>query len=408
MLKQVKTDKNEAIEKYVKHILSANLENEAVVALLAEHHVDLSSAIIVLCRTKNLEIDEAQTLLARYPQWAVQVKQSIQLTDAFFRTLSTDTMQDDVERLAFAEGRVVGSVTHKQARDHLINRMKELGLLPYSGNGFELSYKVGDQEFCNLVGRIRGSSPGPKSAPILLGAHYDTCGRQPGADDNAAACAVILEVVEMLAQAQPEQDVIIAFFDAEEPPYFQKESMGSTRFYNDQMTDQVKCAVILDLVGHDTAISKHENLYLVTGMESAAGLGALTQLPIASEIELLPVPNSGLPTNMSDYHVFQENGRPYLFITSGRWEHYHKSTDTADRLNFEKMKGLAEYLAGTIHKLGNLVLGNKLQDGEILTGPTATALRGYFPELVSKMEYAPLDLFSVLGILDELKSRFKL
>ena len=40
---------------------------------------------------------------------------------------------------------------------------------------------------------------------------------------------------------------------------------------------------------------------------------------------------------MSDHGVFRQNGVPYLFLSCGRWPHYHERTDTHDRLNYDKM-----------------------------------------------------------------------
>ena len=74
--------------------------------------------------------------------------------------------------------------------------------------GFGAAYRHGEQDFCNLL------------APVLLGAHYDTCDSLPGADDNAAAVPVLLEVAAQMADETLERPVILAFFDAEEPPHF--------------------------------------------------------------------------------------------------------------------------------------------------------------------------------------------
>ena len=74
--------------------------------------------------------------------------------------------------------------------------------------GFGAAYRRGEQDFCNLL------------APVLLGAHYDTCDSLPGADDNAAAVPVLLEVAAQMADETLERSVILAFFDAEEPPHF--------------------------------------------------------------------------------------------------------------------------------------------------------------------------------------------
>ena len=45
--------------------------------------------------------------------------------------------------------------------------------------------------------------------------------------------------------------------------------------------------------------------------------------------------------DMSDHGVFRTNGVPYLFLSCGRWPHYHRDTDTPDRLNYEKMGRIA-------------------------------------------------------------------
>ena len=74
--------------------------------------------------------------------------------------------------------------------------------------GFGAAYRHGEQDFCNLL------------APVLLGAHYDTCDSLPGADDNTAAVPVLLEVAAQMADETLERSVILAFFDAEEPPHF--------------------------------------------------------------------------------------------------------------------------------------------------------------------------------------------
>jgi len=74
--------------------------------------------------------------------------------------------------------------------------------------GFGAAYRHGEQDFCNLL------------APVLLGAHYDTCDSLPGADDNAAAVPVLLEVAAQMADETLERSVMLAFFDAEEPPHF--------------------------------------------------------------------------------------------------------------------------------------------------------------------------------------------
>jgi hypothetical protein len=64
---------------------------------------------------------------------------------------------------------------------------------------------------------------------LIVGAHYDVCGDQPGADDNASAVAGLLETARLIMQEQPSIDYRIDFvaYCLEEPPFFGTELMGS-------------------------------------------------------------------------------------------------------------------------------------------------------------------------------------
>src|SRR5688572_16249359 len=59
-----------------------------------------------------------------------------------------------------------------------------------------LTYRCGGREVANLEARLqRGVTRGD---PIVVGAHYDTCGDTPGADDNASAVAALIEMARLL------------------------------------------------------------------------------------------------------------------------------------------------------------------------------------------------------------------
>ena len=64
----------------------------------------------------------------------------------------------------------------------------------------EQPFAVDDWNFKNFIARY-----GSAGAPILVvGAHYDVCGEQPGADDNASAVAGLLELARLLGRHRPE------------------------------------------------------------------------------------------------------------------------------------------------------------------------------------------------------------
>ena len=263
-------------------------------------------------------------------------------------TTIVENLKRDVLALTYDGGRQAGSAGHRAARDYLIARMRGLGISPYQGSSFKLPYGSSGREFVNLIGRIQGSTK--ERDPILLGAHYDTCGPYPGADDNASAMAIVLAVVDGLPSVSLDRDLIIVFFDAEEPPHFMTDAMGSTYFFSSQRTEEIACALILDLVGHDAPIPGLEDLLFITGMESHSALeNVIKSTPENNRVRIVPTLNSYVG-DMSDHHIFRVNDVPYLFLSCGRWKHYHMPTDTPEKLNYVKMGAIADYLV-------NLVVG---------------------------------------------------
>jgi hypothetical protein len=237
---------------------------------------------------------------------------------------------------------MAGTPGHIEARKYVVRRCHEEGLTPYREGTFELPYAEGEIQLTNVIGTLPGTRP--DLDPVLIAAHYDTCGPLPGADDNAAAVAIAFASVAGLRRRRPERTVLFAFFDAEEPPHFLTPMMGSTYFYTHQRQGEIHCAIVLDLIGHDVPIPGKEDLLFVMGMESDPGL---------EQVLLSCEPNSGIRTvatlnryvgDMSDHHVFRMNSRPYLFLSCGQWEHYHLPSDTPEKLNYTKMAHLAEYL----------------------------------------------------------------
>jgi hypothetical protein len=186
--------------------------------------------------------------------------------------------------------------------------------------------------------------------------------------------------------------LIIAFFDAEEPPYFLTDAMGSIYFFSRQRTEEIACAVILDLVGHDVPIPGFEDLLFITGMESHSALeDVIKSTPENDRIRIVPALNEYVG-DLSDHHIFRVNDVPYLFLSCGRWEHYHMPTDTPEKLNYEKMAAIADYLA-------NLIIssdGAKFSQGLTSYDSTPTELQ-YMNSVFS-------DLFQMYGI-GKLQSR---
>lgn len=281
-------------------------------------------------------------------------------------TLS-ELLQRDVAAICYSQGRMVGSQGHQDARHHLSLRLKEIGCQPFIGDSFELPYRSGRQDFCNLAGRIPGRNSA--LAPLLIGAHYDSVIAHPCADDNAAAVAITLQASSIAQKAATlERDLIVAIFDAEEPPYFHSEAMGSNRFFEDHIhgSREIHAALVMDLVGHDVslpverlgpiaaepsmeqAVADLRSLLFVTGTESHPELAqVITALGQPQDLRVIPTLNSYVG-DMSDHGIFRRHGVPYYFLSCGTWEHYHMPTDTPDRLNYAKMAAITHYVAALL------------------------------------------------------------
>lgn len=308
-------------------------------------------------------------------------------------------LRRDVEALATAEGRMCGTPGHARARAYLVERLRELELEPIPGGegpgGFELPYRVEDTPMCNVMGLVPGRAR--SLAPIVLGAHYDTCGPLPGADDNAAAIAIALELAARAKRAPFERDLVIALFDGEEPPHFHGESMGSIYWYRHQRRGPVHMALVLDLVGHDVPIPGRGELVFVMGMESDPGL-VMPALDIPG-LRVQPVLNRYVG-DLSDHMIFRRNERPFLFLSCGRWRHYHRASDTPERLNYRKMAAISDLCVEMLQRSAAAELAGPFGAGDSLALELAGIRRNFGLPLRSR---ADIDAFvgmamSSLGI----------
>ena len=267
-------------------------------------------------------------------------------------------LESHVRELCQPEGRMVGTDGHKRAEKWVAQKLSEIGCEPYSGESYALPYEREGISFTNFAGSIAGKDR--DLPPILIGAHYDSVISAPCADDNGSAVAITLAVGESIAAAGGlNRDLVVAIFDAEEPPYFQTSCMGSNRFYHDQADERnFHFALISDLVGHDVCLPEDvpklvalarplvkplAPLTFMTGAESHPQLPEiLKDVEIPDRMKLIATLNRYVD-DMSDHGVFRRNYVPYLFLSCGRWEHYHRPTDTPEKLNYEKMGAIAQY-----------------------------------------------------------------
>ncbi len=292
-------------------------------------------------------------------------------TDDAVARLKADTSQLACD----ANGRRPGSSGHVRAQDYLESRMCELGLRPLFAGGYRQPSP--DPEGFRGV-NLCGELPGSGDRTILVGAHYDTHeDAGPGADDNAAAVAIALEVARVLHPWRGDASVVFAFFDQEEPPYFLTHEMGSMAFVRRAPIDlaRLDCALVMDLCGHDLPEEACPEALVVMGAEHRQALLDVVVDAERPDQPLITVPHRIAP-DLSDHYSFRQAGIPFLFLTCGWWAHYHQATDTLDRLNPVKMGRIAGALERLVRTLDQLPAG-ATQSSEAARNFDGIAARGF-------------------------------
>ena len=120
-----------------------------------------------------------------------------------------------------------------------------------TGNSFhEQPFMVGNFQYKNIISSV---GKGTKKT-LVIGAHYDVCGNQSGADDNASGIAGLLELSRVLKQNESllDREIMLVFYTLEEPPFFGTRYMGSY-VHAQSLADgkrKIECMISLEMIGY--------------------------------------------------------------------------------------------------------------------------------------------------------------
>ena len=111
-----------------------------------------------------------------------------------------------------------GSSDHDRVRDYISNQLASLGVSPEIQKTTALTSGTPPPIFAGAVENIIGRLPGANSEKaVMLVSHYDSVPNSPGASDNGAGVAALLECLRALkASPQLKNDIIFLFTDGEE------------------------------------------------------------------------------------------------------------------------------------------------------------------------------------------------
>lgn len=221
----------------------------------------------------------------------------------------------------------------------------------------EQNFETGQGEFKNVY-----MSAGPRTAEVIVvGAHYDAEGNNPGADDNASGVAGLIELGKALHKAELKTQVMLAAFALEEPPHFGTEEMGSWFFARalKASNKNVKAMLSLEMIGYysDEPGSQEYPSPLMRLFYPGEGnfiaiASNFSNIPLTRKVKRsmksagqMPVYSINAPAmvpgiDFSDHRNFWLEGVPALMVTDTafyRNKAYHTQNDKPERLDYKRM-----------------------------------------------------------------------
>jgi len=250
-------------------------------------------------------------------------------------------------RIIAAEPHPAGSERQVLVRQYLIAQLESFGYQVQTQPSRQkvLRRRSGYENEVALVNVMaRRSRSAQTNRAVMLVAHYDSVPGAPGAGDDGAAVAALLEAARILAHQPLRNDLIILFTDAEEFGL-----LGARVFVREHPWAN-DVAVALNFEGRGSSGPS-------IMFQTTAGNGWLIDL--LARVAPHPVCSSftfdvyrRLP-NDTDFTIFQSltqmQGMNFAFIDD--WANYHRSTDDIQRLDPDSMRH---------HGLQALALGRAL------------------------------------------------
>jgi Peptidase family M28 len=242
-----------------------------------------------------------------------------------------------------------GTEEHARVRRYLLEQLAALGLAPevQAAEVVTRQRAAGGPAACARVENIMARLPGAESGrAVMLAVHYDSVPTAPGASDDGAGVAAMLETLRALKTGPPlKNDLILLVTDAEE----------------------------LGLLGAEAFAAEHpwmKDVGLVLNFEARGGGGPSMMFETSEGNGLLvealaesaphPVANSlmyaaykRLP-NDTDLTVFKRAGAPGLnFAYGGRYTHYHTMLDSVEGIDERSLQHHGSYALALARRFGN-------------------------------------------------------
>lgn len=238
----------------------------------------------------------------------------------------------------------VGSAGHREVENYIINTLQHMGLTP------QLQKATAHDRWMdvpipleNIVASVKGTT---SDKSVLLVAHYDSVPAGPGASDDGAAVAALLETANIFKSGAPfKRDILFLFTDGEELGL-----LGAHAFVaENSLAKNVGVVVNFDARGTTGPVilfeTSDKNAWLIDSVSKAASH------PVANSLSYEIYKR--LP-NDTDFTVFKRAGYPGLnFAFIDGVVHYHTASDDLRNLDRGSLQHEGDYAVELGRWFGN-------------------------------------------------------
>lgn len=246
----------------------------------------------------------------------------------------------------------------------------------YADEVYYQPYDVEGKIYKNVVCRFGTSIDKPVA---VIGAHYDVCGDQEGADDNASGVVALLELARMLHGKTLARPVELVAYTLEEPPYFRTPHMGSNihALSLKEANTPVYGMVAIEMIGYfDDGKNSQDYPFKVMKLAYGTRGNFILQVKRSGHGEFVKnfssqFDNADVDINrrsiktpamiegmdFSDHMNYWNAGYDAMMITNSafyRNKNYHETTDKMETLDIKRMSKVIDAIFYAVVNLDNL------------------------------------------------------
>jgi hypothetical protein len=255
----------------------------------------------------------------------------------------------------------------------------------------------------NVVGIIEGSDPKLKDTYVAFGAHYDHVGYSEGelkqteggglqlvggrgritkgqeadriwngADDDGSGTVGIMAVAKAFATGpKPKRSLIFVWHTGEE------KGLWGSRYFADLPTvpiEKIAAQVNIDMIGRNrnNLATEATTVYCVGSDRISTEFHNLTvdantamTKPLKLDYEMNDPSDPEQIYYRSDHYSYAVKGIPVIFLTTALHPDYHANTDNPDRIEYEKLAHISQY----VYEIGKLTANREKMPERDNKGP---------------------------------------